>query len=150
MGVEITEDAQTIQAHPFSGPTAFMLGNEVRTWAINSNAIAICVAFKQDKNRAAANQLLLMSKSTLVGNLFTSAPVTSHQCGAAACHKTSLLHAGQRSVPAAGAAMRRICVHTPVWRRNSFAECHSGGINCAAALCCLGRLPGAAPNRREI
>ena len=30
MGVEITEDAQPIQAHPFSGPTAFMLGNEVR------------------------------------------------------------------------------------------------------------------------
>ncbi|CAL8465197.1 g4732 [Coccomyxa elongata] len=28
MGVEITEDAQPIQAHPFSGPTAFMLGNE--------------------------------------------------------------------------------------------------------------------------
>jgi hypothetical protein len=29
MGVEIAEDAQPIQAHPFSGPTAFMLGNEV-------------------------------------------------------------------------------------------------------------------------
>lgn len=30
MGVEITGDAQPIQAHPFNGPTAFMLGNEVR------------------------------------------------------------------------------------------------------------------------
>ena len=29
IGVEITEDAQPIQAHPFTGPTAFMLGNEV-------------------------------------------------------------------------------------------------------------------------
>ncbi len=29
MGVEIAEDAQPIHAHPFSGPTAFMLGNEV-------------------------------------------------------------------------------------------------------------------------
>ena len=30
MGIEITDDARPIQDHPFTGPTAFMLGNEVR------------------------------------------------------------------------------------------------------------------------
>ena len=30
VGVEIAEGAKTIQSHPFSGATAFMLGNEVR------------------------------------------------------------------------------------------------------------------------
>ena len=29
VGVEITDDAQPIHSHPFSGATAFMLGNEV-------------------------------------------------------------------------------------------------------------------------
>lgn len=92
MGVEITEDAQTIQAHPFSGPTAFMLGNEVRTWAINSNAIAICVAFKQDKNRAAANQLLLMSKSTLVGNLTSGTCIAHSRLKHLVSCKSSAMH----------------------------------------------------------
>ena len=30
VGIEITDDARPIQEHPFTGPTAFMLGNEVR------------------------------------------------------------------------------------------------------------------------
>lgn len=29
VGVEITENAAKIHKHPFAGPTAFMLGNEV-------------------------------------------------------------------------------------------------------------------------
>lgn len=28
VGIEIVDDAQPVQAHPFSGPTAFLLGNE--------------------------------------------------------------------------------------------------------------------------
>jgi hypothetical protein len=29
IGVEITDDALPVHRHPFQGPTAFMLGNEV-------------------------------------------------------------------------------------------------------------------------
>ena len=31
LGVEITDNAAQIHEHPFTGPTAFMLGNEVST-----------------------------------------------------------------------------------------------------------------------
>jgi len=30
VGVEIMDGAEPVQAHPFTGPTAFMIGNEVR------------------------------------------------------------------------------------------------------------------------
>jgi hypothetical protein len=31
LGIEIMDDARRVQDHPFEGPTAFMLGNEVGT-----------------------------------------------------------------------------------------------------------------------
>ncbi|EIE23309.1 hypothetical protein COCSUDRAFT_66262 [Coccomyxa subellipsoidea C-169] len=43
MGVEIAEDAQPIHAHPFSGPTAFMLGNEGS--GLSPQQVQLCDAF---------------------------------------------------------------------------------------------------------
>ena len=38
VGVEIMEGAKLIETHPFKGPTAFILGNEVRKCLILSQA----------------------------------------------------------------------------------------------------------------
>ena len=34
MGLEIVEGARPVHEHPFSGPTAFMLGNEVNDFIV--------------------------------------------------------------------------------------------------------------------
>lgn len=43
IGVEITEDAVAVHQHPFSGPTAFMIGNEGQ--GLSARQMALCDSF---------------------------------------------------------------------------------------------------------
>jgi len=51
LGVEITDDAARIHEHPFTGSTAFMLGNEVSTGSLNS-AMELYISTRPPVNMA--------------------------------------------------------------------------------------------------
>jgi SpoU rRNA Methylase family len=174
VGIEIVEGAQPVHKHPFTGPTAFLLGNEgqvrLKAWSFSARASA-------DPYVSAANlsaDFVSCAISTRRWGLSRCTPAVSCLCvlssrtwrvarakapptraslrlprsPIAARHRRPRARAGPVRRPEA--RVRRVCLHRAARHRHRVAQRRGRGVDRAAPLRAVGGLRRAGSRRREV